>query len=86
MFWKAVLKQLLEPINEFVLKNLVESYEVENAIETFTFLFDEESKLPAYENPSTLNTKNKPNQNFSGYTFRWRSMITSSSTLNRKRI
>ena len=84
MLQKEVLVHLLEPANEFELKHLARSYEEENASETFNFLFDKESEFPAYENPFTLNTKNKPNQNFFAYTFRWRSMINSSSTLNRK--
>ena len=57
--------QLLKPDNEFELKDLAGSYEEENASETFIFLFDKESELPAYENPFTLNTKNKLNQTFS---------------------
>ena len=86
MFWKEVLVQLLKPDNEFELKDLAGSYEEENASETFIFLFNKELDLPAHENPFTLNTKNKLNQNVSAYTFCWRFMINPASTLNRKYI
>ena len=53
----------MQPTNEFELKvSLAGSYEEENASECFIFRLDKESKLSAYKNPSTSNTKNKPNQ------------------------
>ena len=51
MFWKEVLVQLLKLDNEFELKDLAGSYGEENASETFSFLFDKDWELPAYENP-----------------------------------
>ena len=51
MFWKEVLVQLLKLDNEFELKDLARNYEEENTSETFSFLFDKDWELPAYENP-----------------------------------